>query len=275
MAILENKSITILVLLWSLGLSSTLLAKSAQIENVKLEVRDEKIVVIYDIVNFDVHSLFDIELEIISAITYDPVSVYGDVGKGVLGGSNKKIVWDVYKDLDELIGNVKARVTINNTSRPFGGGPIHTFKSVVYPGWGQHYVGSGEHKLFSNARGTITSSLYTLAVAGTVLSYIDFQTNWKPKYQSFDNELSFTTQKYQDEILGYREGGKKALRRADLFLSLVAVIWVSDVVSVYNKGRQNMRTNPYLKQQKKITPTLSFMSRGNRNLLMLGIRKVL
>ena len=250
-------------------------AKSAKIENVKLAVKNEKIIVTYDISDFDIYSSYDIGLKILSAQQYVPISVTGDVGKGVLGGQNKMIIWDVYQDVDKLVGKIKARVSVINESRPFGGRASNVWKSVVYPGWGQHYVGKGNHKLLSNKRGVVTSLLFTAAIAGTVTFYLDYEFNWKQKYLNYDNPLSLTSQRYQDEIRGYREKANRSLQTADIFLVVATAIWVCDVISVYNKGKKNIRTNPYLRERKKTMPMLSFRSFNNSFYLMLGLSKTI
>mgnify|MGYP000315157348 CR=1 FL=1 len=78
------------------------------IENVRAEQDGKNVVVIYDILGAPYDHKFDIELFVtMDGNTFQgPLkSVSGDVGKDILGGRNKRIIWNVLEEVDELIGD--------------------------------------------------------------------------------------------------------------------------------------------------------------------------
>jgi hypothetical protein len=78
----------------------------AMVQNVDFYAEGSDLVVKYDIVQAKSGETFEIWLKVItdSGKEYIPASVTGDAGKGVSGGPNKKVLWDVEADgvsLDE------------------------------------------------------------------------------------------------------------------------------------------------------------------------------
>jgi hypothetical protein len=79
---------------------------AAKIENIKFDAEGSKLAITYDIAKFKEGETFEIWVKIVTASgkTLVPVTMYGDVNKGVSGGTGKRIVWDVEADnaaLDE------------------------------------------------------------------------------------------------------------------------------------------------------------------------------
>lgn len=80
----------------------------AQIENIDFYPEDTKLVITYDLIKAGTGEKFNVWVKIKTESGYEikPVSIYGDVGKWVTGGTNKKIHWDLESDgvtLDEEI----------------------------------------------------------------------------------------------------------------------------------------------------------------------------
>jgi len=80
----------------------------AQIENIDFYSEDTKLVITYDIIKASTGEKFNVWVKIKaeSGYNFKPISIYGDVGKWVTGGLNKKIYWDIETDgitLDEEI----------------------------------------------------------------------------------------------------------------------------------------------------------------------------
>lgn len=80
----------------------------AQIENIDFYPEDSKLVITYDIIKASTGEKFNVWVSIKaeSGHEFKPVSIYGDLGKWVTGGINKKIYWDLDSDgltLDEEI----------------------------------------------------------------------------------------------------------------------------------------------------------------------------
>jgi hypothetical protein len=96
-------------------LLTTAVCNAQKIENIRPEVAGEKINIFYDLVGIaDGQSVFvKVYMSTDGGKTYgEPLkSVTGDVGMIVGPGKGKCIVWDVFKDMDELVSvNVKFKV---------------------------------------------------------------------------------------------------------------------------------------------------------------------
>ena len=83
------------------------------IENVDYNIEGDIISVTYDLNNFKASAKYNIDLKFINdkGSTVIPESVEGDI-ELVKGGKNKKIIWNVVKDIQEMEGQYKAVVTI-------------------------------------------------------------------------------------------------------------------------------------------------------------------
>ena len=80
----------------------------AQIENIDFYPEGTKLVITYDLIKAGTGEKFNVWVKIKTESGYEikPLSIYGDVGKWVTGGTNKKIYWDLESDhvtLDEEI----------------------------------------------------------------------------------------------------------------------------------------------------------------------------
>jgi len=137
----------------------------------RLEASDENLVIEYDILNVDPSDFFIVWIEVTDAAgnKINAVSLTGDVGEEIKGGSNKRIIWDLGNDkilIDEdIFVEVKAekipakektaeaetseetktvkkdesrveRKTISKTNM--------VLSSVVLPGWGQTKASKGK-----------------------------------------------------------------------------------------------------------------------------------
>jgi len=68
------------------------------------------VVITYDLTNYSPLELYEVELTFIDGmnVVTRPVSVTGDVGKDIQGGENKRVVWNIFDDVESL----------SETSRP-------------------------------------------------------------------------------------------------------------------------------------------------------------
>ena len=71
-----------------------------EVSKPSLELQDNKLVIVYEIKNFNPEDKFKISIEVTDSdgniITAQSFS--GDIGDDVTGGNNKKITWDFKKD---------------------------------------------------------------------------------------------------------------------------------------------------------------------------------
>jgi len=83
-------------------------------DNIQISNTDEQLIINYDLIG-KTDGVYTIELniELQNGTVIKPTSIYGDVGK-VIAGDNKKIVWDVYKDVESLSGEIKADIEVSS-----------------------------------------------------------------------------------------------------------------------------------------------------------------
>jgi hypothetical protein len=73
---------------------------SHEVSQPSLELRDNKLIILYDIKNFNPEETFKVWIEITDAEgnTINAKSLTGDIGDNITGGNNKEITWDFIKD---------------------------------------------------------------------------------------------------------------------------------------------------------------------------------
>ena len=163
------------------------------------------------------------------------LAVEGEIGKDVLAGNNKTIVWDFYKDLPFFDGKeviFKVKATFNPEEATNLGGPGKALLSVVFPGWGDSQVRRGKHYWVIGAG--------TFALLGTgYLIRSSAQSNYNA-YLTANGSSADSDQLYQ-----------KAQNGNTLFLILTrtaAAIWVADVGAALVQGFRNQKAIRQIRQ---------------------------
>ena len=130
--------------------TSPILAQSAaKIENIKFDAEGSKLVITYDIMKSKEGETFEIWVKIKTANGKEiiPNTIYGDVKKGVAGGPNKRVVWDVEADNIDLSEEFSVEVYGRSDSKsPSSVGEPLKEKQVKAKGEG---IGVGKALLFS------------------------------------------------------------------------------------------------------------------------------
>jgi hypothetical protein len=108
---------------------------AAKIENIRFDAEGSKLVIYYDITKFKEGETFEIWVKIITASgkTIIPVSVIGDVNKGVSGGTGKRIVWDAETDNALIEEEFSVEVFGRSESRKEVSSPKDTQKDKEKP----------------------------------------------------------------------------------------------------------------------------------------------
>jgi len=88
-------------------------AFAQEASDVKIDATSEELIISYDLDGREATS-YDIKLYIIDGDgnRIEPKSLNGDIGT-VLSGENKRIVWNVYEDVDELSGNINPEIIVS------------------------------------------------------------------------------------------------------------------------------------------------------------------
>lgn len=210
-------------------------SNSQQIVDVDFTVtKNDKIIVSYDLINCPDDELYDIKLKVNGSInnSFDAFTLTGDINK-IKEGANKKIEWNVKKDLPELIGRFQVIVEIVRTySTKITMGPSHAFKSMLLPGLGDFYIGESN-------RGILTTTLFIGSVYLAFGSYASLKESKNNYYSSIS----------EDEIDKYYKMAKSDLFYTQLLLGVATAIWLEDVIYVTIKGIKNRESqlNGYTK----------------------------
>ncbi len=205
----------------------------ARITNVSfeaVELEGTKIIVYYDIANASPVEQFEIELAFVDDedFYYYPETMTGDVGFAIKGGKKRRIVWDIFQDVDE-VGRIKAIVNISSVTE-IPGGAGKALLSVPVPGLGDIFV--------INSKNALIKPYYKTILAYGLTGYGVYQYfNADRLYEDYNN----STERSNFDNL-YNKANS-AHHQSYIFMGLGAAIWVSDVVWVAVKGLSNTRNH--------------------------------
>ena len=229
----HSKHIFKLIVLLIFGnlLSIQLFAQSkASIENIDFYAEGSKLVITYDIVNAMADETFETWVKVITASGRQiiPATTYGDIGKGVTGGPNKRIEWEVETDnanLDEEFSvEVFARSDLQKKPKETGTQHFKTDKkgisvggamilSAILPGLGRTVAegGGGQWVLGLVGYG---------CVVGSVMM----------KNSSVYSDSDYRLASYKEERDDLFEQGENQDLYSRVFIGGAAAIWVFDLI---------------------------------------------
>jgi len=234
----------------TLSISNRIQAQSAaKIENIKFDAEGSKLAITYDIAKFKEGETFEIWVKIVTASgkTLVPVTMYGDVNKGVSGGTGKRIVWDVEADnaaLDEefsveVYGRVDSKSSTqvaNETEKEKPekikgqgisvGGALAL--SAVLPGLGNRMVkGSGAQWLLGVAG-------YGCIIGSVVLN--------RSAYDAYEDYKLADNAEDRDDYFSKAENNDKISK---ILIYGAAAIWVTDLIwTGIQAGKARKNSNP-------------------------------
>lgn len=110
-----------------------LVANGQEISNINLETTKDQLIVTYDLEGM-ADKVYDVNVKFKKADSsfIIPNTIHGDIGK-VAVGTSKKIVWDVYKDVDGLSGSIEPVFDIKEMVSPRQQAPVHDQPSPQKP----------------------------------------------------------------------------------------------------------------------------------------------
>ena len=191
-----------------------------------VEMEGTKVLIYYDIVNASPVERFEIEVAFVDDedFYYYPKTTTGDVGIDIKGGKGKRIVWDIFQDVDE-VGWIKAIVNIASITE-VPGGPGYALLSVPVPGLGDMYV--------TNTKSAVIKPYYKTILAYGLVGYGVFQKVQSNKY--YDDYKNSTN---RDEFDNLYNKANSANRQFYIFTGLGTAAWISDIIWVAARGFSN------------------------------------
>jgi hypothetical protein len=237
---------------------------SQEIENVDFVVKDNIMHITYDLVKCPINKTYDIRIMAVADSTMftEASAVSGNLKK-VGPGKNKKVEWNVLKDVPELKGKILVMVeVISAHSAIITDGPKNVFLSMILPGAGDCFVNEA-----SNANATFSgcwpyvSAAYLLSVVAACKYKISSDAEYKKYHKA----------SHQSEIDDHYNTAVSDQKKFVMYSCIAASIWLTDVTYVAIRGFKNKRsqTDNFVQNDMKIKLYLA----GTPNNLQIGFIK--
>jgi len=214
------------------------------IENVQVSVKDDKVIVDYDLVHTNAQAWYKISLRFQGQTgqTIKPKSVSGDIGY-VKGGKNQTIIWDVDEDQDALFTKIKPVLKIEDQFQKLGG-PEYAPLSILVPGLGAHFV---EKK-----------KMWPLNVTRTVVVWGVTGFGVLQKFRSDNLYDDYLNAKEQSEIDRLYNKANKFHKQSYYLLRTGAVLWAADLIWTTMEGLINLERNKKLQEKHNIDVGINY-----------------
>ena len=233
-----NKLKSLVILLIGIFIINPVLAqKKAEVKITDLQYAGNKVIISYDIVNYDKNDRFVIWVDIYLAndsLCKDAQTFEGDIGTKVKGGKDKLITWDLKADNVFIDENIKIEVMAKYMESDIGVGTAVLY-SVIYPGLGNYKLSRKK------------SYLVVGAVAYTFLgASIIFNSNYR---KNFDEYLSSTDINESDDL--YRKSKNQKLA-SKIFGFTALGIWVTDIIITAKQAKEKRAENSAYLNHKRL-----------------------
>lgn len=200
--------------------------RNAEIKSVDFIMLNNEMIISYDIIKSKPEDLFKVSVQIKSKSgkVFNPVSISGDIGDNIPGGTGKKVYWMVLNDnfsIDDEI-YVEVTATLSNNTRLIikkQKTGIYVLKSVIFPGWGNYAI---------NRKGA--NWLMGVAAYGCVAGAIVLNRLNTPHYSTYLNEYDISK----------RNQLYKAIHNQQIvtisLISAAGTIWLTDFIFTWIQG---------------------------------------
>jgi len=221
------------------------------IENIRLDFDSNRFEIEYDITNSESNHLHQIDFYVIDNIgnVIFPDSLRGDIGKAVLPGRDKKIIWDIYSEYDVVHGSFDPRIVLDGSEkRAIKGGPSYAFLSVLVPGLGDYFVADyRKMKIKPYYKTAFTYSFVGLGIAAlanrTHIPDKMGEPGWYREFIPLDDGKRIWIEVYRQNWIeepGYTEYWLFRYD-AEFFLGVGIAAWLVDVIWVARTGTKNKK----------------------------------
>jgi len=199
--------------------------KDAKPSNIKFTNQNNLLTITYDLPDGGKDVFYTVNLKVVDSSSHliaNPVSLTGDVGRGISGGPHKTIQWAYTKDSVKL--SQRLGIFIDADPVIARGGPANALKSLIVPGLGDYYVygkkGNPAFLITIAAYGCVGYGVYNLLQANNTYSQYEKAT-------------------HQTDIDNYFNQATQQRSTGTTFVTIGAVIWGADVLNVLLKGITN------------------------------------
>jgi len=248
------KQVYILILSY-IFLPATIHSQNTElVSNVNIIFNVNQIEVSYDLLPLSTVKTYTIELFIYSHENdITPQKVRGDIGKNMLSGHNKTIVWDLqsegYTFNEKIIAEIHATPEFHLSAAKY------LLQSAVLPGLGNYKIGNGKmYALYGVAAYTgIATSVYFNQRASK--SYSEYITNY-----DIVQSNSLYRQSLRENYISYALAG------------MSAVIWGANIYSVYRKTTKLKQYGPTMQTSAYYYDIITNSYKGRSGLTFIDSR---
>jgi hypothetical protein len=200
--------------------SQIIVDSKAVVSNVDFNLVNDELEITYDILNSSPGELFQVSAGILneSGKPINAKSFKGDIGENISGGTQKKIVWEISKDIGFLDDKIFVEIVAVNQNpaiiKPVKKGTA-LLMSTIYPGLGSSRITFKQYHLLKGvaAYGTLAGSfLYKRKASQSSLDYENAVT-------AADRDKYFSANHNQKQL-------------SDVLLYTSAAIWIVDYVTI-------------------------------------------
>ncbi len=237
--------VLLVILILFLG-SNCIAQNQSRITNPTIELRDQKLIITYDLLESSSVDRFHVRLEVTDSVgnQLDVSALEGDVGINVTGGNSKRIYWDINADGVYIDADIYIQIYADKIPPMDYGGVVDAgadykefnrtvlvLQSVAFPGWGLSRVKGGPHWLKGMAGyGCIAGSIAFNRMA--IATYEEYKTP-----ESADDATNLLNKSIQQDntsqILAYSAIG---IWVADFIWTIVGTSDFKKTGSAYKKG---------------------------------------
>lgn len=241
---------------------------SAIATNVTLDIRDDKVIILYDLLSNAEGSKHTISI-FFSDYHYAnrsyPVSITGDVGDSIIAGTAHQVIWDFEKDMQHMQVPLQCNVVVDGVlGDGKTGGPSNAWLSLAVPGLGDYFVADHRYMRFKPwyrtmaSAGFITLGAMAFHERQKIMRFVPG--HWEVIYSPYG---SISHEWWIPDRL-VTEGTDYFLFRDDgeILLALGTALWVMDIIWVMNRGRDNRRLADLTSQKASVElhPVFSLQS---------------
>jgi hypothetical protein len=227
---MKEVSFIILFSLFSLiSFPQVIVDSKAVVDNVDFNLINEELIITYDLINSKPREQFLVKVKIMTE-SGDPInakSFSGDLGEGIFGGLQRKIIWEISKDIAFLEDKIYVEVeAVNQNPKIIKSVSRGTaiLLSTAYPGLGSSKITLKKYHLVKGIAGY-----------GTLVGWYIFK---KQADQSSVNYQNAATTADRDK---YFEAYNDQKLTSKVFLFASGAVWLTDYVTdlvVKNRSQQ-------------------------------------
>jgi len=238
----------------------------------RLELKDNKINIYYDILNSNQNDKFKVWIEVTDSTQNKiiPISITGDLGENVTGGNNKMIIWDFVSDSIFLDNGIyvqlnsellispeikevsKAQELMKPEKIIKRGGVI--FQSVIFPGWGLSRINKGKPHWIKG-----------VASYGCIAASVLYN---KKAISSYNNYLDSDI---AQDINNFYNSSVKEDKLSEVFAYSAIGIWAIDFIWTI-AGSSRLKDNEFTGQAGKVMIYPVFEPKYNVSMLTLKLK---